>query len=58
MTDPSGYAKKSTANTVLELDVPLRERVLWTLLYESTARAEEVPLLNVPDWTPRTGGWW
>ena len=34
---------------VLELDVPLRERVLWKLLYESTARAEEVLLLNVPD---------
>lgn len=34
---------------MLERDVPLRERVLWTLLYESTARAEEVLLLKVPD---------
>ena len=33
---------------VLALDVPLRERVLWTLLYKSTARSEEVLLLDVP----------
>lgn len=35
--------------TILGSDAPLRERVLWTLLYESTARAEEVLLLDVPD---------
>ncbi|MFV9458055.1 tyrosine-type recombinase/integrase [Rhodococcus sp. NM-2] len=34
---------------VLGLDVPLRERVLWQLLYESAARAEEVLMLDVPD---------
>lgn len=34
---------------VLALDVPLRERVLWQLLYETAARAEEVLLLDVGD---------
>ncbi|WP_324195650.1 tyrosine-type recombinase/integrase [Nocardia abscessus] len=30
-------------------DARLRERVLWHLLYESSARAEEVLMLDVPD---------
>lgn len=47
--DNSKALTRPQVATVLELDVPLRERVLWTLLYESTARAEEVLLLNVPD---------
>lgn len=34
---------------LLGLTVPLRERVLWTLLYESAARAEEVLMLSVAD---------
>src|ERR1700682_544753 len=34
---------------VLALDVPLREKVLWTMLYESSARAEEVLLLAIED---------
>jgi site-specific recombinase XerC len=29
--------------------VPLRERALWRLLYDSAARAEEVLGLDVPD---------
>jgi integrase len=33
---------------ILALNAPLRGRVFWTLLYESTARAEEVLLLDVP----------
>jgi integrase len=33
----------------LSLHAPLRERVLWTLLYESAARAEEALSLNVTD---------
>jgi integrase len=32
---------------VLDLDAALRERVLWHLLYESAARAEEVLMLDV-----------
>ena len=34
---------------ILGSDAPLRERVLWHLLYESSARAEEVLMLDVPD---------
>jgi integrase len=30
-------------------DIPLRERALWRLLYDSAARAEEVLGLDVPD---------
>jgi len=30
-------------------DVPLRERCLWVLLYETAARASEILALNVPD---------
>lgn len=35
--------------STLSLHAPLRERVLWTLLYESAARAEEALQLNVTD---------
>ncbi|MBE3012766.1 hypothetical protein IL992_26790 [Microbispora sp. NEAU-D428] len=42
--DNSKALTRPQVATVLELDVPLRERVLWTLLYESTARTEEVLL--------------
>ncbi len=34
---------------LLGADVPLREKVLWTMLYESSARAEEVLMLNIED---------
>jgi site-specific recombinase XerC len=34
---------------ILGSDAPLRERVLWHLLDESSARAEEVLMLDVPD---------
>nr|BFE37814.1 hypothetical protein GCM10010200_100650 [Actinomadura rugatobispora] len=47
--DNSKALTRPQVATVLALDVPLRERVLWTLLYESAARADEVLLLNVPD---------
>ncbi|MCX0275167.1 site-specific integrase [Nocardia zapadnayensis] len=35
--------------TILGLEVDLRERVLWTMLYETSARAEELLELNVVD---------
>lgn len=38
--------------SILALDAPLRERVLWAVLYESAARAEEVLLLDVTDLDP------
>ena len=34
---------------LLELDVPLREKTLWTMLYETAARSSEVLALNVED---------
>lgn len=34
---------------ILGSDAALRERVLWHMLYESSARAEEVLMLDVPD---------
>lgn len=47
--DRSKALTRDQVSTVLTLDVPLRERVLWMLLYESTARAEEALLLDVGD---------
>lgn len=47
------YASKALSRDrvaqILRSDVPLRERVLWHLLYESSARAEEVLMLDVPE---------
>ncbi|BDT92465.1 hypothetical protein IFM12275_24410 [Nocardia sputorum] len=34
---------------LLGMDVPLREKVLWSMLYESTARAEVVLTLDLSD---------
>ena len=39
---------RSQVLSVLRLDVTLRERVLWQMLYETAARAEEVLMLDVP----------
>jgi len=47
--DRSKAMTRDQVAAVLALEAPLRERVLWTLLYESTARADEVLLLNVDD---------
>ncbi|WP_245547535.1 tyrosine-type recombinase/integrase [Nocardia brevicatena] len=33
---------------LLAKDVPLRERVLWTMLYETAARADELLLFDIP----------
>ena len=45
---------RAVADTSLERlfrreDVPVREKCLWRLLYETAARAQEVPCLNVED---------
>jgi site-specific recombinase XerD len=37
-------------------DIPLRERVLWRMLYESASRAAAVLALNVEDATSTTAG--
>jgi integrase len=47
--DRSKAMTRDQVAAVLALEVPLRERVLWSLLYESTARADEVLLLDVND---------
>lgn len=41
-------AAAGRVTTVLGLEVALRERVLWQMLYETAARAEEVLMLDVP----------
>lgn len=47
--DNSKALTRPLVATILGSESPLRARVLWTLLYESTTRAEEVLLLDVPD---------
>lgn len=49
---PPDTSKALTRDRVAEIlrsDAPLRERVLWHMLYESSARAEEVLMLDVPE---------
>ncbi|MEU4341814.1 site-specific integrase [Nocardia sp. NPDC023852] len=47
--DESRALTRAQVDAVLGLDAALRERVLWQMLYETAARAEEVLMLNVPD---------
>ncbi|AKJ15849.1 hypothetical protein ABB07_39260 (plasmid) [Streptomyces incarnatus] len=37
----------------MRLDVSLREKTFWKMLYESAARADEVLCLNVEDLSPQ-----
>jgi integrase len=46
--DDSRALTRTQVGAVLGLEVALRERVLWHLLYETAARAEEVLMLDVP----------
>lgn len=49
---PPDNSKAMTHDEVAELldsPAPLRERVLWTMLYETAARAEEILMLDVAD---------
>jgi integrase/recombinase XerC/integrase/recombinase XerD len=46
--DDSRALTRAQVGAVLALEVALRERVLWHLLYETAARAEEVLMLDVP----------
>jgi site-specific recombinase XerD len=45
--DTSKALTKDRVAEILGSDAPLRERVLWHMLYESSARAEEVLMLDV-----------
>ncbi|WP_370012740.1 tyrosine-type recombinase/integrase [Nocardia cyriacigeorgica] len=47
--DTSKALSRDRITQILGSDAPLRERVLWHLLYESSARAEEVLMLDVGD---------
>lgn len=47
--DTSKALSRDRVTQILGSDAPLRERVLWHLLYESSARAEEVLMLDVAD---------
>ncbi|MEV0297020.1 site-specific integrase [Nocardia sp. NPDC050710] len=47
--DRSRAITRAEVGAILGLDVGLRERVLWTMLYETAARAEELLELDVPD---------
>lgn len=42
-------SRAAVADLLARPDIALRERVLWALLYESAARAQEVLLLDVAD---------
>lgn len=47
--DISRALRRERITEILGSDAPLRERVLWHILYESSACAEEVLMLDVPD---------
>ncbi|WP_433521338.1 tyrosine-type recombinase/integrase [Nocardia pseudovaccinii] len=47
--DTSKALSRDRVAEILGSDAPLRERLLWHMLYESSARAEEVLMLDVPD---------
>ncbi|MBF6273163.1 site-specific integrase [Nocardia nova] len=47
--DTSRALSRDRVTEILGSDAPLRQRVLWHMLYESSARAEEVLMLDVPD---------
>jgi integrase len=47
--DTSRALSKDRVAEILGSDSSLRQRVLWHMLYESSARAEEVLMLDVPD---------
>ena len=49
---PPDHSRAMTRDEVTQLlaaDVPLRERVLWTMLYETAARADELLMLDIQD---------
>ncbi|MFE7745122.1 tyrosine-type recombinase/integrase [Nocardia sp. NPDC057455] len=47
--DRSRALTRAEVTTILSMDAGLRERVLWHMLYETAARAEELLMLDVPD---------
>jgi integrase len=47
--DTTRALTRAQVTAIWKLDVPLRDKALWRLLYETAARAEEVLGLDVPD---------
>lgn len=50
--DHSRAMHRDEVTALLDKDVALREKVLWTMLYETAARAEELLELDIPDLDP------
>ena len=47
--DTTRALTRSQVAAIWKLDVPLRDKALWRMLYETAARAEEILGLDVPD---------
>jgi integrase/recombinase XerD len=47
--DTTRALTRAQVTAIWKLDVPLRDKALWRMLYETAARAEEVLALDVPD---------
>jgi site-specific recombinase XerD len=47
--DTTRALTRAQVASIWKLDVPLRDRALWRMLYETAARAEEILGLDVPD---------
>ena len=47
--DTTRALTRAQVAAIWELDVPLRDKALWRMLYETAARAEEILGLDVPD---------
>jgi integrase/recombinase XerD len=47
--DTTRALTRAQVTAIWKLDVPLRDKALWRMLYETAARAEEVLGLDVPD---------
>ena len=51
--DTTRALTRAQVAAIWRLDVPLRNKALWRMLYETAARAEEILGLDVPDLDPR-----
>ena len=47
--DTTRALTRAQVTAIWKLDVPLRDKALWRMLYETAARAEEILGLDVPD---------
>ena len=47
--DTTRALTRAQVAAIWKLDVPLRDKALWRMLYETAARAEEILGLDVPD---------